>query len=269
VVNGYTITATITPGGPGINTYDVAIWRDGAPVDGLSVFLRMTEPSRDYRADYHSLQSIGDGLYTGVGDDLSRPGEWWTILQVGESQPGSTQVAFDWTISEDAAVIQSRPPTLLNLLALAGVIGALVYAVSPLLRRFYHALDLRPQAVTVAVGATVAGVAIVVLGIQLTQQSTEQAELARNPQPLVVNVVLPDEASLARGQALYEAACAEWVGSNDQRQLIARLPRLRDEDLYTALAEGWWSLPPCEGDGSPNQWWDVVNYLRSHEAVVG
>ncbi|MEP7294477.1 MAG: CopD family protein, partial [Chloroflexota bacterium] len=40
-VDGYTVRATITPGGPGINTYDVEIDREGTPVDGLSVNLRM------------------------------------------------------------------------------------------------------------------------------------------------------------------------------------------------------------------------------------
>jgi hypothetical protein len=122
----------------------------------------------------------------------------------------------------------------------------------------------------VAVGATLAGIAVVVLGIQLTQQSTEQADLARNPVPLVVNVVLPSEDSIARGQALFETACPEWVGSNDQQQLIARLPRLRDEALYLALSrDGWWSLPKCQSVNTAEQWWDVVNYLRSLEAVSG
>ena len=46
-VDGYAINTTITPGGPGINTYDVEIEKDGQPVDGLAIYLRMSEPARD------------------------------------------------------------------------------------------------------------------------------------------------------------------------------------------------------------------------------
>ena len=47
-------------------------------------------------------------------------------------------------------------------------------------------------------------------------------------------------------------------------QIHTRLPRLRDEELYGAVTSaGWWELPPCTGDYAAEQWWDVVNYLRS------
>lgn len=266
-VGDTTITTTITPGGPGVNTYDVVVEQGGEPVEGQNVALLMSEPARDWRGDWHLLESIGGGLYTSVGDDIARPGEWWTIVEVSSAQ-GTTRAVFDWQITNEAAVIDSRPPTLLNGLALAGMIAALVYAAFPLLRRFYRSLDLSPAALTVAVGATAAGIAIVIGGMYLSQQSVEQAELAANPIPSVVNVVLPGEESLARGQTLYAAACAGWQGANDEQELLKRLPRLRDEDLYAAVtSEGWWSLPPCASGGDESQWWDVVNYLRSLEPV--
>ena len=262
-VDGYTITTTITPGGPGINTYDVAIARDGKPVDGLTVALRMIEPSRDLRSDWHPLEGSGDGQYSSVGDELIRPGEWWTVIELG-----TTRVAFDWQISAESSVTTSRPPTILNWLALVGVLAALIYAAWPVLNRFYRALDLSPQTVTVALGAAAAAIAITVVGLNLNQQSIDQAALAANPLPKIVNVELPTEASLTRGQALYDTACATWQGTADLQQLVQRLARTRDEDLYAAVsAQGWWSLPACTGDYSANQWWDVVNYLRSMEAV--
>ena len=262
-VDGYTIATTITPGGPGINTYDVAITRDGKPVDGLTVALRMIEPSRDLRSDWHPLEGSGDGQYSSVGDELIRSDDWWTVIDLG-----TTRAVFDWQISADSSVVTSRAPTILNWLALAGVLAALIYAVWPVLNRFYHALDLSPQTVTVALGATAATIAITVVGLNLNQQSIDQVALNANPPPTVVNIVLPSEASLTRGQALYETACAAWQGSTDLKQLVQRLPRTRDEDLYAAVsAQGWWSLPACKGDYSTDQWWDVVNYLRSMEAV--
>jgi hypothetical protein len=265
VVDGYTVTTMITPGGPGINTYDVQVERDGQPVDGLTVSMRIVEPSRDRRSDWHSLESIGDGLYASVGDDLSRVGEWWTLVDIG-SGAEMTRVAFDWQISADAAVIETRPPTILNLLALLGVLAALIYAACPLLSRFYRALDLSPQAVTVALGALAAAAGVIVLGVYLTRQSSEQIDLATYPPPQVVNVTLPDESSLARGRALFETACAAWQGNGDVQELVRRLPRLRDEELYAAVTDaGWWSLPPCRLSG--NDGWDVVNYLRLLEMV--
>ena len=172
--------------------------------------------------------------------------------------------------SKFCAVIQSRAPTLLNDLALLGVIAALIYAASPLLRRFYHALDLSPAAVTVALGSTVVAVVIVIAGVWLTEQAGEQADLNLNPIPTVVNTNLPTTESRALGRALYASACAAWQGSADADELIKRLPRLRDENLYAAVTtEGWWSLPPCAGGSDESQWWDVVNYLRSLETTSG
>lgn len=263
VADGYTVTATITPGGPGVNTYDVQIERDGQPADGLTVTLRLAEPARDRRSDWQALDGSGDGLYASVGDDIAGVGDWWALVDI-QNGGQTTRVAFDWPISADAAVIVARPPTILNLLALLGVLAALVYAAWPLLLRFYHALDLSPQAVTVALLATAAAVGVVVLGVNLTQQSGEQVDLAMYPPPQVVNAALPDGASLARGQALFAADCAAWSSNNDLGELVRRLPRLRDEELYAAVTDaGWWSLPPC-GVGAKDAW-DVVNYLRSLE----
>ncbi|MEO8397147.1 MAG: hypothetical protein ABI700_29400, partial [Chloroflexota bacterium] len=246
--------------------------REGTPVDGLSVNLRMSEPTRDMRADWHPLVGSGDGQYSSVGDEIIRPGEWWTVVDLStvDASAGVTHVAFDWQISTDASVITSRPLTILNWLALLGVFAALIYAAWPVLSRFYRALDLSPQAVTVALGATAAAVAITVIGLQLTQQSSDQVALDANPLPKIVNVVLPSETSLTQGRALYESACGAWVGTSDLQELLQRLPRTRDEDLYAAVsAKGWWSLPACTGDYTADQWWDVVNYLRSLEAVSG
>ncbi len=259
----YTITATITPGGPGVNTYDVQVEQDGLPVDGRAVLLRMSEPARDWRGVWHSLESIGGGLYASVGDEIARAGEWWTLVEVD-----GVRVAFDWQISSDAAVINSRPPLLVNYLALAGAVGALIFAAFPLLRRFYRWLEWSPESVTIALGGIAVGIAVIVLGAVLIQQSGEQLELSSSPPPQVVNVVLPTGESLARGRALYQTACAAWQGSRDLEELTRRLPRLRDEELFAAVSEtGWWSLPRCDGDYAASQWWDVVNYLRSLEPV--
>ncbi|MFN8450884.1 MAG: hypothetical protein U0521_20470 [Anaerolineae bacterium] len=148
------------------------------------------------------------------------------------------------------------------------MLAALVYAASPLLRRFYRSLDLSPAAVTVALGATAITVVIVIVGVRLTEEAGDQADLNANPIPAVVNTNPPTSDSLARGRALYASACAAWQGAADTDELIKRLPRLRDEELYAAVTrDGWWTLPPCAGAVDESQWWDVVNYLRSLEPI--
>jgi hypothetical protein len=113
--------------------------------------------------------------------------------------------------------------------------------------------------------SAVAGLVIVTVGAALlmTQgQAAYQATL--NPTPQAVNIVLPDAESLAQGRALYTERCAPvWAGQPDEETLHARMPRLRDEDLYTLTGEGWLRLPPCEGDLSATERWHIVNYLRA------
>lgn len=253
---GTTVTLTMTPGGPGVNTYDVIVNRGGQPVENAVVRLRLVNPARDWRGAWETAESVGGGLYGAASADVDRAGEWWALVEVDD-----TRAAFAWTISDDAAVQQSRDPNALNLLALAGVIGALGWAAYPFARRVYRRLDLNPATVTIAVGAVVATALFIVVGVVVIQTTQAQYDATLNPPPAVVNPVLPDAASLERGRALFGAACG-WQGS-DWAALVERLPRTRDEALYAAVRDGWRTLPPCSVNAG--QLWDVVNYIRSYE----
>jgi putative copper export protein/methionine-rich copper-binding protein CopC len=257
-VGDYTLNVTLAPGGPGVNTLDIVLTQDGQPVDGLEVRARMADPALDMRGAWLDAEGIGDGVYT-AADALDRAGTWWTIVEIGE-----TRAAFTWDIRAEAAVAQTRDPNVLNLLALVGVLVALGYAAAPSFNRFVQRLDLSPTTVTVALGATVATIAIIVAGIWLTAQSGEQYAAQINPPPQVVNNVLPDSESLARGQAAFASSCG-W-NSGEVAELTRRLPRMRDEDLYAAVRDGWRGQPACALD--EGQRWDVVNYLRSLESTA-
>ncbi|MBI5666921.1 MAG: CopD family protein [Chloroflexi bacterium] len=251
------VTLTMTPGGPGVNTYDVTVTRGGQPVENAAVRLRLANPARDWRGAWETAESAGGGLYVAANADIDRAGDWWALVNVD-----NTRAAFAWTISDDAAVPQWRNPGLLNLLALAGVIVALAWAVYPLARRVYRRLDLNPANVTIAIGAVVATTLFIVIGVVVIQTTQAQYDATLNPLPAVVNPVLPDTASLERGQALFKASCG-WQGS-DWMALVERLPRTRDEALYAAVRDGWRTLPPCAGLDD-RQRWDVMNYVRSYE----
>lgn len=264
VVGEYTISNTATPGGLGVNTYDTVITRNGEPVDGLPVALRLVNPAHDWRGVWHSAENLGDGLYVAAGADINRAGHWLTLVTIGQGDE-AVRAVFEWDISVDAGVIDSIAPGWLNVAALAGVLLAVGYAAFPLGRRFYHKLDLSPSSLTVAFASIAVTVAIVIAAGMIIQQSNGQYEAAISPPPQVVNSVLPDTASLERGQAALVAHCGDWRQGADWDELIRRLPRLRDEELLTYTQEGWRSLAICDPSLTEIQRWDVVNYVRSME----
>jgi len=88
-----------------------------------------------------------------------------------------------------------------------------------------------------------------------------------NPPPAVVNNVLPDADSLARGESLFESHCAAWrEAPEDFKALGKRLHNVRDDFLYAAARDGWRGLGACADELTENQRWHIVNYLRSFEA---
>jgi copper transport protein len=260
----YTVTTTITPGGTGVNTYDTVIRQAEQPIDGLLVYLRLVNPARDWRGTWHAAENVGDGLYVAAGDDINQPGNWLTVVEIGAGE-SAQRAAFQWNISADAGVIEARASNLLNVIALLGVLAALGFAAYPLLRRFYQRLDLSGSSLTVA-AATVVVTVVVVLAVALAiQQGTAEYDLTVNPPPEIVNAVIPDGPSLARGQTLLAAQCGGWQTAADWNELTRRLARVRDEELFAYTLNGWRTLPPCNESLIDSQRWDVVNYVRSFE----
>ncbi len=259
-VGDLTVNATISPGGPGVNSYDLIITRIGQPVDGLDVQTRLASPSTDWRGGWHDAQSAGDGLYVATGDDISAAGAWWMLVDVG-----TTRVAFEWTISDDAAVTRTLPPNLFQIAALIAFVAGLLFALWSRLTAFYHRLDRRPAFVTAALGATVGSAVLIGAGFVLMNQSLDTFQRATNPPPTLINPALPDAFSLERGRALLAADCPVWLATDnrDQAEFVRRLGRTRDEAVFTATEKGWRGLPSCRL--TDRQRWDAVNYLRSLE----
>jgi hypothetical protein len=202
-------------------------------------------------------------LYVVAGDEINEAGRWWTLLDITQGDT-MRRAAFDWEISDAASVAASRPYSLVNALALLGVflvIGGVAY---PAARRLYHQLDLSPAALTIAFGAVILTVVLLALGSAVIQQSQAEYEATLNPLPVVVNTILPDAGSLARGAARYAAGCAVWEESpNALTPLLDRLDRARDDELFLAVRDGWRELPACVDTLTDDERWDVVNYLRT------
>ncbi len=258
----YTVSMTLLPGGPGINTYDTVLLRDGVPVTEADVRLQWANPARDWRGGWQQAELVDSGLYVTAGAEIDRAGGWWALLDITPPEGETTRAAFEWAISEEGAVVQSRDPGWVHLAALAGVGLALLYAALPALRRLYHWLDWNPASVTAAVSAVLALVIFTALAVLLAQQGTADYEAMVNPLPQMVNPALPDGESLATGEALYTAHCPGWE-ARTMTQMAERLPSLRDEALYQITENGWQNLPPCDDMLEDEQRWHIVNYLRA------
>jgi copper transport protein len=263
VTGDLSVHVTISPGGPGVNTYDVVIEQNGQPLGDLPVQMQMVNPARDWRSDWSELAPAGPGLYVTSGDSIDREGGWWMLLDITLSDRETRRAAYDWDISAEVAVPTSIEPGPLNWLALAGVLVALGWAAYPAAYRLYTWLDWHPVSIAAAVSAIIATILLTALAIRAVNQSAADYEATINPPPQMVNTVLPDADSLASGAALFEQHCRWPPETSSYRALIERLPRTRDEDLFFAIRDGWRDLPPCANKVTDEQHWHIVNYIRS------
>lgn len=253
------VTASISPGGPGVNSYDVRVEQAGAPLENGAVRVQVANAAQDWRGRWHSADALGEGLYVVTSAEMDAEGEWWLLVEVdGE------RFAYTVPITQDAAVIEALPPNAVHLLALLSVLVAAAYAVKTPALRFYRQLDLRPQTVTIALGATGITAGLLIFGYFSLQAVFEQTDAAVNPPPQIVNTALPDAESLRRGAALYDDLCAWDEESRDLAELTRRLDGLRDEEIFAITRDGWRSLLPCAALND-EQRWDVVNYLRTRQ----
>ncbi len=261
----FTISAAALPGGPGVNTYDLLLSRAGVPVADLNVTLQLVHPEDGRRSPWQRAEEAEAGLYVAAGDDIDRAGNWWVLVDVVEDDR-LTRAAFSWQISAAAAVVQSRGANSLQIVSLATIVitmGGLAY---PAGKRLLARMNLGVASCLLAGGAVVVALGTMGIGAALIAEQQREYERALNPVPEVVNAVLPDAESLARGAALYQERCLVWQGqSADFRALRGRLGASRDDFLYAAVRAGWRDLPRCSGDLSEEQVWDIVNYFRTFE----
>jgi len=259
-----TVVMSVLPGGPGVNTFDTTVTRNGQRVDGLELNMVSVHPADDQRGSTHRLEPVEAGLYVTAAADIDDTGRWWTLLDISENGDDPQRLAFEWQITDEAAVIESIDPRPANILALLGVLLAVGYAMYPFMRRGYNTLELDAGSVSVAASAAIATGIALAAGYILLQDTRDVYDDALAPPPQVVNAVLPTQASLNRGETLYTTACATWdEHPADLAALQERLSRSRDEDIYRAIREGWRDLPACNDDLSVYERWDIVNYFRT------
>lgn len=261
-VEGLQIGLTVTPGGPGINTYDLTLRDATGALNDAEVRVQQVQPERGVRSPWLPLETIDAGLYATTDDAIDQSGRWWSVVDVVRDDV-ITRAVFVWDIQNEAAILTSRAPSLLHWAALGVVLIALGYALAPTARRVLAALDLSPTNVLVAGGMTL--ISVIVIGASIAFVSEQQARYAAtlNPPPQRVNPVPPTQASLDNGEMLYNAHCLRWQSVTDFRALRANLDELGDDVLYQTTQSGWRDVPPCEGDLTERERWHIVNYFRA------
>jgi hypothetical protein len=264
--DGITAQMTLSPGGLGVNTYDVRLL-DGVPADSEpTVYVQMVRPDEDRRGVWHTAEPVERGLYVAAGDEFDAEGAWLALVDVVRPGGDFTRLVYEWDISDDASVIDAIPPRIQHWLALGAVVLALAWVIAPLYRAFMRLLNLNALTGTVILlaifgtGAITWGSYVYIVAVQ--------GETARvlNPPPEIVNPVLPDMDSLRRGADLYAAACT-WEDDDGRvfDALVERLPRTRDDELFAFVADGWRALAACDGALTNTERWHIVNYVRTFE----
>ncbi len=264
--DGYTLTQSITPGGPGVNSYDLLISRDGQPVENIDIEMRQVSPTRELRGEEQTADPVDAGLYVAADAVIDQPGQWWTLISLRTPDGQITHTAFEWDISSDAAVIQFQPPKLQHWIAIGLVIVTLIWMMLPAFRRLMRRLDLSPTMVGIGVGSVILVTVLIVFGTVLWQEQERLYLQAINPPPTVVNTQLPTAASVASGQGLFEQHCAAWTVPEAASSLSGfkvQLDHLRDDTLFAITQSGGRGLPACAGELNTAQRWDLVNYIRT------
>lgn len=262
-VGEYEVQMTIAPGAPAINSVDLAVRRNVLLIDDVTVQVQFVLPSLDQRSDWLSTELVAQGLYTLVDDSIDATGEWLTLVDITDAEGRLTRMVFSWNISDEAGVLESVAPSWINILTAFATLGAIIYVLSPALRRFSAQMNWSLTNIVISLGVILMTVIILVASTVFLNYQAEQLALEQNPPPQIVNTVLPDMGSIASGGALIQSNCPMWSEDEALNSLTGRLNSLRDEDLFAITQEGWRDLPACDNSLSTTQRWHIVNYLRT------
>lgn len=261
-----TLSTAILPGGPGVNTYDIALSRAGAPVADADVYLQLVNPERGRRAPWLRAEAVEPGLYAAASDDIDSAGGWWTLIDIVSVDGDSRRAAFAWQISDGASVQRTREPTTLHLMALALVVASLAVWIYAPARRTLARMKIGLASALIAAMAVVVAIAVMAFGAALIAKQQREYERTLYPPPAHVNTVLPDADSLNRGRALYLDHCQAWESETaDFRSLRNQLKTAGDDFFYGVISDGWRDLPACAGDLDESERWDIVNFVRTFE----
>lgn len=263
----------ITPNVSGPNTYSVQVKRADQPLTTLSqVRAQFVLPTLDLHTVWITFKPDANGIYTASGRELSILGDWQVLLDVQvDAESNAVRFAYPWTVS--AATLgqdlsQPRPINLL-MIGLLSVTVALIGwpRILAVLRGKYG------KAPEYAVIGLIAVALISSMALMLASAYSQNAFVAGLP---TTNPIVADTASLIKGQTTYKQICerchgAQGLGDGVAAASLAVQPaNLRthvaqhgDAVLYQMIAQGYGAMPAMGAGLSPDERWNLVNYLRT------
>lgn len=257
------IQLEIDPGKVGINTFDVTITTEGAPVAGAKeVALQFTPTGVDLPPSQIALVEVAEGVYRAEGAFLSLPDTWQ--LQVAVRRVGEFDAFANFTVPVGTTISASYPWNRVNSFLL--LLGAVLFltAVRPLEKN------------RVREWKTVRGpaVALVTAAVFVFFLPARVDEMLANPIP-------PNRESVAAGQALYRVQCLPCHGPTGRGDGPAGLTLIpRPADLYQHTQPGvhpdgrlynWITngvapdsrMPAFKDILTDEDRWNLVNYIRT------
>jgi copper transport protein len=261
-VGDYDAQMTLSPAAPAINSLDLVLRRDILLVEDARVYLQFVLPAKDKRSRWLVADKVDSGLYALVSDRIDEAGAWLVLVDIVDAEGKLTRIVFSWDIRAEASLISSVSPSLVNIGAGLLVVASLGFFVYPSGRKLAAQMDWTVTNVVIAGGAILMTIIVLAASTVYLNNQQEQATLAQNPLPSIINTVVPDAGSVAIGATLLRETCA-WEGLEDYGDLLGRIDTMRDEDLYRMSENGWRGLPAC--DLTNTERWHLVNTLRSLE----
>jgi copper transport protein len=268
---GRRATLSIAPGSTGPNHYRLDVGGDLLPADATAL-LRVELPSANTgQKEIQLIRAAGNG-FEAHGSELSIAGDWslevilrqpntndWVTtatLAVGVTPPSSNVPGTPWHFSGAALL-----GLLLLVIGVAGVVLAWAVGRSPL----------RKESAGLGLAALAVGIVL------LIQSRVEPATATR--EVTSANPIPADAASIARGQDVFTANCAQCHGPGGKgdgpagaglatppADLTSSHARAHlDQDFFYWIVNGirGSAMPAFGGQLTDNQIWDVINYLRT------
>ncbi len=258
-----TLTLTLRPGRVGQNDLELTLRDGNGPlVSARSVRVRFSTASGRVAPSEVQLVSRGDGTYTARTGAISIADNWQLQTIVRRDGAFDTFANFTLALDQRAGTVRWMPYASAALIALALVALVTLAVIWPQASAWrWGRVSLIGPAVLAALGA-----------FWLAQPTPVDAFSLTNP-------VAASPASIASGQALYEAnclACHGTSGAGDGPLGLALNPRpadLRahavpgvhpDGQLYLWISDGLpgSSMPAFADTLSDEERWHLVNYLR-------
>ena len=293
------ITLSISPGRPGLNTFEVAVKdvRDAPLTTPAQVTLNFQGPAADVAVSTLDLQPVGQGMYRATGGNLISNGKWSVEMFVRRADALDARSVFSISVAEtipasafaSSRAASARPtPPLVELraggVAFSGLwvpgmgvgIGLVMAGLLALVFWSLNHLRLRP------VWAILAGLFLFILATASWANAfgRQVVPVTSTPELLAPagNPVAPTPDSIAAGQHLYQANCQQCHGATGRgdgpaaselpfrpADLHQHVPLHSDGQLFYFISEGLFGTPmqPFKDELSEDERWALINYLRS------